>query len=358
MRNLFFLFLILLNADATTPKEIREMALSKGLKPTPQDYESLRLVVDDATNLMSKEKITLGKKLFFDKNLSLSRTISCSTCHDIKSGGEDSLPTSIGHKSQENPSHLNAPTVLNTAFSKHFFWDGRSPSLQDQAKGPIQAHFEMASTPELVLKRLQEKPEYAQLFADAFGGQESLSFDNVAKAIASYEKTLVTKSAYDDFLNGEDGAISVQAQRGLELFVDLGCKGCHFGYAIGGREIQQFPLREYNSIINLTSVYDDETKKRHVEKIALNFKPYHPFPFANRGGFMGKDGTKKFRVPILRNITQSAPYFHNGVIKDLREAIFLMGRYQIGVDLNKKQIDEIEAFFKTLEGDLVEYDLK
>jgi cytochrome c peroxidase len=344
--------------NAATPQQIRTLALSKGLHAMPTQYALLRSLVDDVENVMSIEKIALGKKLFFDKNLSKSRAIACAKCHDLKNGGEDSVPTAIGHNNLENPSHLNSPTVLNTAFSKHLFWDGRSHTLRNQAEGPTQASFEMASTPELIVERVKENRAYEELFVKAYGSGTAVTFENITKAIAVYEKTLVTRGAFDAFLEGDDTAISVQAQQGLELFIDLGCKGCHFGYAIGGQRMQKFPLRDYNSIIDLTSIYDEKTKKRHLKDISFNFKPYHPYPFENVGGFMGAKGTQNFRVPILRNITQTAPYFHNGVVKDLREAIFLMGRYQIGVDLSESQIDAIEAFFKTLEGDLVDFDME
>jgi len=357
MRFFLLLCFLLYSLHAIDANALRQEAFDKGLKPIPSGYETLRQLVDDPDNPMTPEKIVLGKKLFFDKMLSKSRKIACAKCHDLQKGGEDSIPTAIGHDGLENPSHLNSPTVLNTAFSKHLFWDGRSPTLRDQVKGPTQASFEMASTPELIVERVKEDPDYALLFWDAFGKEESITFENITKAIAVYEKTLVTRAPFDAFLEGDDDAVDADAQDGLELFIDLGCKGCHFGHAIGGQKIQQFPLRDYNSIIDLTSVYDEKSKKRHISKIRLNFKTYHPYPFENIGGFMGKDGTKKFRVPVLRNITQTAPYFHNGIVKDLREAIFIMGRYQIGVDLTERQIDKIEAFLQSLEGELVEFDL-
>ncbi|MEA2111736.1 MAG: cytochrome c peroxidase [Campylobacterota bacterium] len=358
MRIFLLLILHVIFLSASTPQEIRSLAFSKGLKPIPTDYKLLRSIVDDSKNPMTIEKIKLGKKLFFDKNLSKSRKIACAKCHNITKGGEDGLPTAIGHNGLENPSHLNSPTVLNSAFSKHLFWDGHSPSLRKQAEGPSQAPFEMASTPALIEERIKEDLKYERLFLDAYGTDDSMTFENVTKAIAVYEKTLVTRGAFDDFLDGNDSAMSKEAQHGLELFVDLGCKGCHFGHGVGGQKIQKFPLRDYNAIIDLTSVYDDTTKKRYVTDFSFNFKPYHPYPFENIGGFMGANGTQNFRVPILRNITQTAPYYHNGVIKDLRKAIFLMGRYQIGVDLSERQIDAIEAFFKTLEGDVVDFGLE
>ena len=137
----------------------------------------------------------------------------------------------------------------------------------------------------------------------------------------------------------------------------MGCKGCHFGSAIGGQKIQKFPLRDYNSILNLTTTFNEETKGRHVKDISLNFKMYRPYPFKNVGGFMGKNGERIFRVPILRNISKTAPYFHNGVVKTLREAIEIMSKNQVGVDLSKSQLDALEAFLKSLDGEIVDYNL-
>ena len=348
---LLFFTISLAASDALIQK-----ALDKGLKSIPRDFEVLKSQVDDPNNPIAVPKILLGEKLFFDKNLSKDRTLACAKCHDIKKGGEDGKPTAIGYQNLENPSHLNSPTVLNTAYSKHLFWDGRASSLREQAKGPIQAHFEMASTPELVEERVKENPEYQKEFNKIFGA-DSITFDNVTKAIAVYEKTLVTRGRYDDFLDGDAQALNAQEKRGLNLFIDMGCKGCHFGSAIGGQRIQKFPLRDYNSVLNLTTTFNEDTKGRHVKDISLNFKMYRPYPFENRGGFMGKDGERNFRVPILRDISKTAPYFHNGVIKTLREAIKIMSKNQVGVDLSKDQLDALEAFLKSLDGELVDYNL-
>ena len=316
---------------------LRQKALSKGLQSIPLDFEVLKSQVDDENNPMTLKKIEFGRKLFNDKNLSLDRTISCASCHDLNKGGEDSIPTAIGYKKQKNPKHLNTPTVLNSAYSKHFFWDGRATSLRAQAKGPIQAHFEMASTPKLVEERT------------------GLSFDEVTAAIAVYEKTLVTRGRFDDFLDGDESALTSQEQRGLNLFIDMGCKACHYGTAIGGQKIQKFPLRDYNSIVNLTTTFNETTKGRDVKDFSISFKMNKAFPFENKGGFLGKDNNKQFRVPILRNISKTAPYFHNGVVKTLREAIKLMSKHQIGVELEKDQLDALEAFLKSLDGDIVKY---
>ena len=354
MRLIYLLIFITISLSANDA--LTKKALNKGLKSIPKDFEILKSHVDDPKNPMTVPKILLGKKLFFDKNLSKDRTLACAKCHDIKKGGEDGKPTAIGYLDQENPSHLNTPTVLNTAYSKHFFWDGRASSLREQAKGPIQAHFEMASTPELVEERVKENPYYQEEFNKIFG-TDSITFDNVTKAIAVYEKTLVTRSRYDDFLDANAEALNSQEKRGLNLFIDMGCKGCHFGPAVGGQGMQKFPLRDYNSFLNLTTTFNEKTKGRSIQDISFNFKMYHPFPFENRGGFMGKNGQRKFRVPILRDISKTGPYFHNGAVKELREAIKIMSKNQVGVDLSKGQLDALEAFLKSLDGELVDYNL-
>jgi len=353
----YILVLILVFTVIFADSDLIQRALNKGLKQIPTDFETLKSQVDDPANPMTVPKILLGKKLFFDKNLSKDRTIACASCHDIEKGGEDSIPTAIGYHKLENPSHLNSPTVLNTAYSKHLFWDGRASSLREQAGGPMQAPFEMASTPELVELRVKENPEYKELFNKAYKSNDSITFDNITKAIAVYEKTLVTRGDFDRFLDGDNSALTPSAKKGLNLFINLGCKGCHFGSAVGGQEIQQFPLRDYNSIISITSTYHDDTDTREVTDVGLNFKMYHSYPFKNIGGFMGKNGNKKFRVPILRNISKTAPYFHNGVVKTLREAISLMGTYQVGVDLTESQLDNMEDFLKSLDGEIVDYKL-
>ena len=355
------IFLLLITGalllSAQTAQELRDKAFSKGLRAMPLEYEVLVSEVDDVDNPMSLEKIYLGKKLFFDKNLSKDRTIACATCHKLEEGGEDGKPTAIGYHKLPNPSHLNSPTVLNTAYSKHFFWDGRVSTLREQAQGPTVAPFEMASSAELIEERMNENEEYVRLFNKLFSGKRRVTFGNMAKAIEVYEKTLITRGDFDAFMDGDDAAMSEEAQIGLDMFIDIGCKGCHFGPAVGGQKIQKFPLRDYNSWLNITFSYDEKEKKRGIRDMSLNFEMYHAYPFENIGGFMGKDGNQLFRVPILRNIAKTKPYFHNGVVKDLREALFLMGRHQVGVDMTERQLDYMEAFMKSLSGELVDYNL-
>ena len=352
-----FLGSLLLTLSLLQAQELRDYALSKGFESIPKDIKLLKQKVENSNNPLTKAKILLGKKLFFDKNLSFDRTISCASCHELEKGGEDSLPTAVGYKDRVNPKHLNTPTVLNTAYSKHLFWDARASSLAQQAAGPMQASFEMNSTPQLVVQRVKENQEYASLFKQAFHSKESISFKNITFAIEAYEKTLVTRGAFDEYLDGDENALSQEAKEGLNLFIVVGCKACHFGPGVGGQRVQKFPLRDYNSIISITSKFNDTTHTREIDEMAFNIEPYHPFPFENKGGFMGKDLKKRFRVPILKNISQTPPYFHNGAIKDLKEAIKIMAKYQVGINLTQKQTESLEAFLKSLDGELVPYKL-
>jgi len=322
-------------------EELREMALSGGMLPTPREYKGLLAVVDNPNNPLSRAKIALGKDLFFDPLLSRDRTISCASCHNLEEGGDDNLPTAIGYHGRVNPLHLNSPTVLNAALAKAQFWDGRAKDVEAQAGGPVQAPFEMNMTPKEVENRLKNRATYPQRFLEVFGGE--ITFKRVRQAIGAYERTLLTYGDYDRFLEGNNSALSPQAKRGMNLFLSRGCKGCHTGISVGGQSIQQFPLRRYLS-----------------EYIGVVFKPefkikLSPFPFENVGGFLGADNRLKFRVPILRNITQTAPYFHNGAVEKLEEAVRIMSKYQLGNEFSPKEIDDVVAFLKSLEGEIVHY---
>jgi len=335
-------FFIKKSTPQLTDEQLRQRALSTTFKPTPKTYKKLLDVVDNTENPMSKEKIALGKTLFFDKRLSRDKSISCASCHKLKEGGDDNLPTAIGFHGQANPFHLNSPTVLNAALAKAQFWNGRAKDVEEQAGGPIQAPFEMNMTPKEVETRLNKDGKLVERFKKIFT-TEKITFENVRKAIGAYERTLLTRGAYDRFLEGDDHAISSAAKRGMTLFLTRGCKGCHSGMSVGGQSIQKFPLRSYLS-----------------EYIGLWFEPNlrlreSPYPFVNEGGFLGKDNKQKFRVPILRNITKTAPYFHNGAVDKLEEAVRIMSKYQLGDEFTPKQIDDVVAFLKTLDGELVAY---
>ena len=320
---------------------LRKMALTRNILPVPSESSGLMRIVSRSDNPLTADKIALGKRLFFDPILSRDKTINCAGCHHLGEGGDDNLPTAIGYHGRANPRHLNSPTVLNAALAKSQFWDGRARDVEEQAGGPIQAPFEMNMSPDEVVARLREKPEYVKSFHKVFGGK--ISFENVRRAIGAYERTLLTRGSFDRYLEGDDTAISASAKRGLTLFIIKGCKGCHTGMSVGGQSIQKFPVRSYVEDY-LGLLFDPD----------LNLKE-SPFPFVNTGGFLGRDDNLRFRVPILRNISKTAPYFHNGSVKDLKEVVRIMSKYQIGDEFNSSQIDDVVAFLKSLDGEIVEY---
>ena len=319
--------------------QLRKAADNHNLKAVPKSYKEILKVTSNPSNPPSPDKIALGKQLFFDTRLSRDRSISCATCHILNEGGDDNLPTAIGYHGRTNPKHLNSPTVLNAALAKAQFWDGRAKDVEEQAGGPVQAPFEMNMTPKEVEARLNSDPAIRQQFQRIFG-EGNITFKNVRKAIGAYERTLLTRGAYDRFLEGDDHALSQAAKRGMTLFVTKGCAGCHTGMSVGGQSIQKFPLRRYFS-----------------DYVGLLFEPNvrlkeSPFPFENKGGFLGKRNKLRFRVPILRNVTKTAPYFHNGAVNKLEEAVRIMSKYQIGHEFTPEQIKDVVAFLKSLEGAL------
>ncbi|WP_321779398.1 cytochrome-c peroxidase [Sulfurimonas sp.] len=364
--------------------ELRKAALSRDMSSTPSTYEELLKLVDTEENKLSRAKIELGKDLYFDKILSKSKDISCATCHVISKNqndkniyldaltsktndktdcvichlsdqsGVDRFEVAVGDAGRENPFHLNTLTTLNAALAKYQTWDGSVKTVEEQVGASIQAKEQMNLSASEAEKRLSQDDVYLKKFALAFK-DENISFQNIQKAIGAYLKTLVTRSDYDRFLDGDNNAMSKSAKKGLANFLNFGCKGCHTGVTVGGQSIQKFPLRDYNSIIDVTNSFNESEKGREVSQFNFNAKMYHPFPFQNKGGFMGKDGERLFRVPMLRNVTKTSPYFHNGAIKDIRDAIFLMAKHQLGMNLTDEQVDEIVEFFKALEGDIVDY---
>ena len=327
-----------------TDNELRQRAISTNMLPIPTTYEGLLKVLDNPNNPMTPQKIALGKELFNEKLLSKDRDISCATCHILDQGGDDNMAVAIGHQGRTNPFHLNSPTVLNASLAKSQFWNGSAKDVEEQAGGPIQAPFEMNMKPHEVVERLNSISSYVRKFQEVFGSK--INFENVKKAIGTYERTLLTYGDYDTFLEGDNNAISAKAKRGMTLFMTKGCKGCHTGMSVGGQSIQKFPLRHYlDDYIGL--IFEPDLKIKES-----------PFPFVNKGDFLGQDNRLKFRVPILRNISKSSPYFHNGAVKELEEAVRIMSKYQIGDEFTPTQIDEVVAFLKTLDGELVQYGIE
>lgn len=269
------------------------------------------------------EKIELGKKLFFDPRLSRSGFISCNSCHNLSMGGSDNLSTSIGHNWQEGP--INSPTVLNSSMNVAQFWDGRAATLQEQAAGPISNPMEMASTHVLALDVLRSIPQYRKEFADIYGSDE-IDLDRVTDAIAAFEETLVTpNSRFDQWLKGDDEALTQTELAGYKTFKDIGCTACHNGPAAGGSSFQRMGIVEPYITDN---------------------------PAEGRVAVTGKDADRfSFKVPTLRNVELTYPYFHDGAHWQLEDAVDLMARLQLGRELEKQDIDNMTAFLKTLTGD-------
>lgn len=306
-----------LNAMASDAGLMKQ-ASESGLKPIPQSKSALMQLVDDPKNPMTDAKIELGKKLYFDPRLSKSGLISCNTCHNLATGGVDNVPAAIGHKWTANPHHLNSPTVYNSVLNDVQFWDGRSPHLEDQAQGPIQAGPEMAAPKSLVVDRVTSIPAYVDEFKGAYGQDVKISFEKIADTIAVFERTLVTPSRFDDFMNGHGDALTGEEKEGMKLFLDKGCASCHTGIGLGGT-MQPF-------------------------QVAGQYK------FANVGDFKG-DANGMVKTPTLRNIEETAPYFHNGQIWTLTDAVKEMGSVQLGIEISDKEAAKIETFLKSLTGE-------
>jgi cytochrome c peroxidase len=272
---------------------------------------------------INQAKAELGKKLFFDPRLSKSGFISCNSCHNLSMGGSDNLKTSIGHNWNRGP--INAPTVLNSSLSFVQFWDGRAENLKAQAGGPIANPGEMAFTHALTENVLQSIPAYLAEFKSVFGG-DKVTIDEVTDAIAEFEKTLVTpNSRFDKWLLGDAKAITEQERAGYKLFKDSGCISCHYGTSVGGNTFHKMGMVE-------------EYKAKS--------------PAEGRKGVTGKDADRfMFKVPNLRNVELTYPYFHDGEAETLTKAVDTMGRLQLGKKFTDEENAKIVAFLKTLTGD-------
>ncbi|MDH5229485.1 MAG: cytochrome-c peroxidase [Gammaproteobacteria bacterium] len=290
-----------------------------------------------ADNPMTAAKIELGKQLFFDPRLSIDGTISCNSCHNVMSSGTDNRSVSVGVAGAKGG--RSAPTVWNAAFLSAQFWDGRAATLEDQAKGPILAHVEMAMpSADAAVKRIKSIPGYVQSFKAVFAGEDPVTYDNMAKAIATYERTLITpNSPFDRYMRGDKTAMTDQAVRGMKTAESVGCTSCHNGPNFSGPALpagtpflQKFPTYSGSS-------YE---------------KKYDLASDLGRYG-VTKDASDKnmWRVPTWRNVAITAPYFHNGKVETLSEAIRVMAKTQLNKDLSNKQVADIEAFLHSLTGE-------
>ena len=269
-------------------------------------------------------KIELGKMLWFDPRLSLSGKVSCNTCHDLSTNGADTKPLSIGYAGRKGT--VNSPTVFNAEKQIAQFWDGRAKTLAEQATGPITNPLEMAMTPELAEGVIRSIPGYRPYFEKAFGSKNP-TFSEIAEALAAFETTLTTPNApFERYLKGDKNALTQQQIDGLKLFRRSGCIRCHSGNLLGGTSFQKVgSVRPY--------VTDNSSKGR----MDVSGKPWDEM---------------MFKVPTLLNVERTAPYFHDGAVKTLPDAVEKMADIQLDMNLSEKQVEEIVAFLESLNGEL------
>ena len=266
------------------------------------------------------QKVKLGKKLFFDTILSSDNTISCATCHDLQNGGDDGLKFSFGIKGQEGD--INSPTVYNAAYNFRQFWNGRAKNLAHQALGPVENPVEMGHTFKKLIVTLNQTA-YKKEFTDIY--KDGVTKNNIADAIAEYEKTLITPNApFDKYLRGDKSAISQKQKDGYELFKTKGCIACHHGINVGGNLYNKFGVME-------------EVKSKRLGRYEVT-----------------KNEADKyyFKVPSLRNIEKTAPYLHDGRYDNLDDVVKFMVRYQLGRTVSQDEVDKIVSFLNSLTGEI------
>lgn len=309
-----------MRVSRSLPMIVATFGLAFSLQAAPRTGEPIQPIVAPAN--VNAAEVELGKKLFFEPRLSKSGFLSCNSCHNLSTGGADNLKSSIGHGWQLGP--INSPTVLNSSYNLAQFWDGRAKDLFEQAGGPMANPGEMASDHTAVVDVLNSIPAYVSEFKEVYG-VKSIKIENVQRAIATFEETLVTpNSRFDQWLAGDNSALSKLELTGYENFKNFGCAGCHNGPAAGGTSFQKFGL----------------------------VHPYKDTETLGRFNVTKNEAEKYFfKVPTLRNIALTAPYFHDGETWTLEEAVTTMAWHQLGVKLKEAQVQSIVAFLKTLTGD-------
>lgn len=276
---------------------------------------------------LNPQVVALGKQLFFDKRLSADNTLSCASCHNMQKGGADGMPVSVGINSRLG--FINAPTVINSALNVRQFWDGRAATLEEQVAGPIHNVVEMGSNWQQVIGKLQADPQMVKLFKKVF--QAPIQAENIAFAIATFERSLMSlNSPFDQWLQGDESALSDSAIRGYKIFSEYGCISCHQGAAVGGGVFETMgTLKDYFADLD------------------------RPITNADLGRFnVSKSEVQRyeFKVPSLRVAAHTAPYFHDGSVPTLEQAVFKMAWYQLGVELPDEDVMDITAFIQSLSG--------
>ena len=292
-----------------------------------KEYKEPILPIPRYSSDVPEEKLLLGKDLFHEKALSKDDSVSCASCHDLRAGGDDGRTKSIGIKGAIGG--INAPTVFNSSLNFRQFWNGRAANLAEQIEGPIHHPKEMGSHWEEIVKKLQAKASYQEKFSKVY--KDGINKKNIKDAIVSFEQALLTPdSRFDLFLKGNKDVLSQVERRGYQKFKSYGCIACHQGMNVGGNMYQSM------------GVMGNYFKKRQAPITEEDLGRYS----------LTKKETDKFvfRVPSLRNVELTAPYFHDGSIKTLEAAVEVMAKYQLGVKIPKEDVDQITTFLKTLTG--------
>lgn len=301
--------------SATRPAAATEVAAESGL-----------LSPISSSAPVNPELSALGARLFSDKRLSRDQTVSCESCHGLQNAGVDSLPNSFGINGQRGK--INAPTVFNASLNFRQFWDGRAGTLEEQAAGPVENPLEMGFTWPEVVARLQADPAYVAEFKHLF--PDGLTARNIRSAIADFERTLLTPDApFDRHLRGEKNALNKKELAGYQLFLDYGCVACHQGQNVGGTMYEK---------LGVVVPYFDEKRRPRSEDMGR----------FNLTGDTEHQG--EFKVPSLRNVARTAPYFHDGSVATLEQAVKLMGRHQLGIEFNDDEVGKLVAFLHSLTG--------
>lgn len=280
---------------------------------------------------VTPERVELGRMLFFDPRLSDTGQFACATCHNPATGGDSNRATSIGHAWQTGPQ--NAPTIFNAVLNRARFWQGWAEDLP-RSGGVLTAGAERTGTPERVVSVLASMPGYVEAFGAAFPGEvDPVSYDRFAQALGAWEAVLLTPAPFDDWLRGDDAALSAQAREGLALFIDKGCANCHQGVNLGGNDYHPFRVRR---------VPGTEGQAESLQCFSVE----------------EADGAEYlYRAGTLRNITLTAPYFSEGSVWSLGLAVQIMARSQLGEELGDAETDAILAFLASLEGRVPEISL-
>lgn len=304
--------------------------------PVMANWEALPDVAPaPADNPTTEAKVVLGKMLYMDPRFSSTGTVSCNSCHNVMEGGDDSRTFSMGVHGKTGG--RNAPTVWNSAFHSVQFWDGRVDLLEDQAKGPVTNPVEMG-VPEIeqAMDKVRAIPGYQPYFEEAFG-KDAMTVVNAAKAVAAFERTLITpNSAYDKYVKGDKKAMTAQQVLGMETFASVGCTSCHSGAAFNGPKME-FGQGFYAKFPTFANNKYNDRYKLSADK-------------GREGATHKASDAHMYRVPTLRNITDTAPYFHNGAVNDLSEAVSVMAKTQLNKDLSDKEVKDIVAFLGALTG--------